>query len=85
MEALANQLDELHLANDKTMQKALDPDGKNPIKTLLKNQIFFFISLEKIFCSCALYKFNRKNKRQERKIMVTNKAIYNLSKTSSIK
>lgn len=76
MEALATQLDELHLHNDKAIQKALDPDG------LLFSPSFLTLPPEKILSSCALYKFNRKNKRQERKIMVTNKAVYNLSKTS---
>ena len=81
MEALANQLDELHLQSDKAMQKALDSDGTFLFSSFNFSLNFFFL-LEKIFCSCALYKFNRKNKRQERKIMVTNKAVYNLSKTS---
>jgi len=81
MEALANQLDELHLQNDKGMQKALDQDGK-PFSSIAYIIKYFPFLLEKIFSSCALYKFNRKNKRQERKIMVTNKAVYNLSKTS---
>ena len=44
MEALANQLDELHLTNDKAIQKALDPDGKNFIKAFLnQNNIFYFV------------------------------------------
>lgn len=28
MEQIANQLDELHLSNDKSITKVLDPDGK---------------------------------------------------------
>lgn len=37
---------------------------------------------EAIIMTCSIYKFNRKNKRQERNLMITTKGIYNLSKTS---
>jgi serum/glucocorticoid-regulated kinase 2 len=37
---------------------------------------------EHIILTVALYKFNESNKRQERNLMITNKKIYNLNKTS---
>lgn len=37
---------------------------------------------EQVLLSTKIQKFNRKNKRQERNFMVTNKYVYNLSKTS---
>ena len=45
---------------------------------------FFFnlINKEIIHLTCLITKFNRKNKKQERNFMITNKGIYNLSKTS---
>jgi len=36
--------------------------------------------LEKILLSTVLYKFNKKSKRQERSILITSKAIYNVNK-----
>jgi len=37
---------------------------------------------EKIANSCMVHKFNKRMKRQERSLMITNKAVYNLSKTT---
>lgn len=35
--------------------------------------------LEKILLSASLYKFNKRKKRQERTLLVTNKALYNIN------
>ncbi len=40
------------------------------------------IKLEKILISCLVFKYNRKNVRQQRSILITDKAVYNLKKTS---
>ena len=34
---------------------------------------------EEVLLSCSVYKFNKRNKRQERNIMITNLFIYNLT------
>ena len=94
MEQLTNLFDELHLSHEKGILKVMEHDG---FSFLLKTVIYMIfhkfrnnmnknvkiqIYVEKIMLSCSVFKFNRKNKRQERNIMITTKAIYNLSKTS---
>jgi len=50
------------------------PTKKNIIKTLDVD--------EKIAVTCMVHKFNKRMKRQERSLMISNKAVYNLSKTT---
>lgn len=66
MENRSESFDELHLEKDKGIKKYLKDDGLDSYKT------------ESILISCNLYKFNRKNKRQHRSILVTTKHFYNL-------
>jgi len=58
------------------LAEKLDTLGFSKEKSVLK----LLEADEKILLSCMIAKFNRKNKRQERNIMVSTKAIYGMSK-----
>ena len=42
--------------------------------------IIFLTSSEKILLSTTVFKFNKRDKRQQRTLLITNKAIYNISR-----
>jgi len=65
--------DELKFKESKSIQKALEPNGFS-LFTLL-TQIY----IETVILSTLLYKYNKKLKRQERSILITTRAIYNIN------
>lgn len=69
--------DELHCSSHKSILKALEAGGIS--HNMCKQSMLI---LEIIFRSCLVQKFNERSKRQNRGLLITNKAIYNLSKTS---
>ena len=70
-------VDELNCAKEKGIKKSFEPDGIYTTDFCFEMYLF---SIEKILLSCMVQKFNKKAKRQDRGLLITSKAIYNLSK-----
>lgn len=68
--------DLLNLAADPFVKSIISPNGK-PFSSLI-------VYLEEIYLSCLITKYNRYGFKQERKIIVTNLHLFNISKQSNI-
>ena len=80
------KIDELNVDGKKEYTKHFEENGsQNSIFTYWLKAIFSYKTiLEKLLLSCELTKINDAKKKQKRKFILTNRAIYNFDTKSTI-
>jgi len=74
--------DDLNFSTNKKILELLTPDGTLSFICFLS--LHNLLPSEQVILSASLYKYNKKCKRQERNILITSKAIYNIANRRTI-